>query len=456
MQLGASSTTLREPLIAASAENSIRARAPCAVAALIAATASVALLLGYATELGSYPTDVVSDAPRLHRISLRKLARTPRLEALASPQAAARSWAPDAAIATTTLATDGAPAAVTLRDFQDAQYYGSIGLGTPPQEFQVVFDTGSANLWVPSAKCKFGLENLPCLLHSKYESRKSSTYESDGRPFAIRYGSGSMSGFISHDILTVGGLTLANASFAEATSEPGLAFAISKFDGIFGMAYPPLSVGQIPPIFQQLVAAGAIDRAVFSFYLSKDPDGEPGGELLLGGVDDKYYDGDLHYAPVTRKAYWQFELGGITLGGHKVKAAPSAIADTGTSLLVGPTDEVKALVAKLGLDSDGGAQSPVGALGGQHAVPCEKAASLPPLAFEINGKTFELSGEEYVLRMELFGETSCLLGILALDIPKPAGPLWILGDVFLSKYYTVFDFEEDRVGFATAKRPAAS
>ena len=89
-------------------------------------------------------------------------------------------------------------------------------------------------------------------------------------------------------------------------------------------------------------------------------------------------------------------------------------------------------------------------------MPCEKAASLPPLAFEINGKTFELSGEEYVLRMELFGETSCLLGILALDIPKPAGPLWILGDVFLSKYSTVFDFEEDRVGFATAKRPAAS
>ena len=127
--------------------------------------------------------------------------------------------------------------------------FAEIGIGTPPQTFKVVLDTGSSNLWVPSSKCT----SIACFLHAKYDSTSSSTYKENGTSFEIRYGSGSLSGFVSSDTLDFAGMKVKDQLFAEATEEPGLAFAFGRFDGILGMGYDTISVNHITPPFYSLI-----------------------------------------------------------------------------------------------------------------------------------------------------------------------------------------------------------
>jgi len=239
--------------------------------------------------------------------------------------------------------------------------------------------------------------------------------------------------------VTLGAVTVKGVEFAEAYKEPGAAFIAAKFDGILGFGYPQISVNGMTPFFQAALNSGAIKEAKFAFSLAKDATATSGGELTLGGVDSTKYTGDFTYTPVTTKGYWQFALDKVTLGGDSVSSATKAIADTGTSLLAIPKDQVAAITAKL----PGLTKMPTG----QYTVDCSKVSSMPTLTFTIAGKDFALEGSEYVLKVE----TECLLGIMGIDVPPPRGPLWILGDVFLRKYYTVFDYGGNQLGFATAK-----
>nr|GLL23013.1 cyprosin-like [Ipomoea trifida] len=433
---------------------------------------------------------------------------------------------------------------IALKNYMDAQYFGEIGIGSPPQTFTVIFDTGSSNLWVPSAKCYF---SVACYFHSKYKSRNSNTYKKNGTSAAIRYGTGSISGFFSQDSVKIGGLIVKDQDFIEATKEPGITFVAAMFDGILGLGFQEISVGAAVPVWYNMVNQGLVKEPVFSFWMNRNVQDKEGGEIVFGGVDADHFKGAHTYVPVTQKGYWQFDMGDVLVDGKTTGYCAdgcSAIADSGTSLLAGPTaviaqinheigasgvisQECKSVVANYGktildmllsevapkmicseiglcasdstwdasmiiesvVDKNNEASSGLGddmchlcrmavvwmesklkqnqteekildyidqlcdrlpSPMGESSVDCTNLASMPRISFTIGGKSFELTPDEYVLQVGKGAVSQCISGFIALDVPPPRGPLWILGDVFMGRYHTVFDYGKMRVGFAEA------
>ncbi|KAF8195852.1 endopeptidase [Mycena galopus ATCC 62051] len=322
---------------------------------------------------------------------------------------------------------------VPLSNFMNAQYFAEIQLGSPPQSFKVILDTGSSNLWVPSTSCT----SIACFLHAKYDSKSSTTYKENGTTFSIQYGSGSMEGFVSNDVLAIGDIKIPKQDFAEATKEPGLAFAFGKFDGILGLAYDTISVNGIVPPFYSMIDQGLIDEPVFSFRIGSSE--EDGGEAVFGGIDHSAYTGKLQYVPVRRKAYWEVELEAVTFGDDVLELENTGAAiDTGTSLIALPTDIAEMLNAQIGATKS---------WNGQWTVDCAKVPSLPDLSFTFGGNKYPLKGSDYILEVQ----GTCMSSFTGMDINLPGGSLWIIGDVFLRKYYTVYDLGRDAVGFAPSK-----
>jgi cathepsin D len=330
---------------------------------------------------------------------------------------------------------NGSPVPVPVHNFMDAQYYGPITVGTPPQKFDVIFDTGSSNLWVPSSQCK------NCGLKPKYRSSASSTYKANGTRFHIQYGSGPVDGFLSGDSVGWGGMTVRSQLFAEITDVSGLgmAFLVGKFAGILGMGWRSISVDAVPTVFEGLLAQRLIDQPIFSFYLSSTSGQD--GELLLGGVNPNHYTGSMTWVPLVSETYWEVALDNLLMGGKQVSSAKFAVMDTGTSILAGPSADVANIAKAVGA-------TPFPLNPKEYTIDCGKIPSLPLLQVVLGGRAFNLTGADYVVNA---GQGVCLFGMLGIDIPAPRGPLWIMGDIFLRKYYVAFDWGQERVGIATAK-----
>ncbi|XP_058556922.1 renin isoform X2 [Neofelis nebulosa] len=329
---------------------------------------------------------------------------------------------------------------VVLTNYLDTQYYGEIGIGTPPQTFKVIFDTGSANLWVPSTKCS--PLYTACEIHSLYDSSESSSYMENGTAFTIRYGSGKVKGFLSQDEVTVGGITVTQ-TFGEVTELPLIPFMLAKFDGILGMGFPAQAVGGVTPVFDHILSQGVLKEDVFSVYYSRNSH-LLGGEVVLGGSDPQYYQGNFHYVSVSKTGSWQIKMKGVSVRSATLVCEEGCmvVVDTGASYISGPTSSLRLLMETLGAKE----LSP-----NEYVVNCKQVPALPDISFHLGGRAYTLTSADYVLKDSYGDDGLCTLALHGLDVPPPTGPVWVLGSSFIRKFYTEFDRHNNRIGFALAR-----
>ncbi|KAI9442983.1 acid protease [Lactarius indigo] len=314
-----------------------------------------------------------------------------------------------------------------LTDANSTLWYGEISVGTPPKTFTVDFDTGSSDLFLPGADC-----GSSCSGHKIYNVSESSTAKDLNKKFELTYGDNStVSGEQYTDTVSIVGLK-ANGQTLGAAGTYSTGFQSDRFaaDGLLGMGFQSLSVYNAAPLFQSLIAQGEVDQQIFSFYLAQQ-----GSELYIGGTNPSHYSGNFTYVPVTTEGYWQVDFDGVWVNGTQVKQNASTIVDTGTTLILGETDGINALFAKI----PGSRQVD----NGLYTIPCDFNT---PISVGFGGKEFSVDPKTFNLGYHDSTSTDCVAGAASDDSLR--GKFWIIGDVFLQNVYTAFDVGNGRVGFA--------
>jgi len=314
-----------------------------------------------------------------------------------------------------------------FKNYDDLLYVGAIDIGTPGQTFYVVFDTGSSNLWIPSKSCR----GVGCANKNKYDHGISSTYKDKGTPLHIEYGTGSMSGYLSIDSVALAGIVVVGQTFGEATSLAPFFYG-QPMDGILGLGYQSIAVGGVVPVFDMMMQQHLLKDNVFSVFLDSFPE-QPEKDkscIIFGGVDESLYTGEFTYVPVSSKTYWQVSISQIFVGNQTLNACSisscNAIIDTGTSIIFGPADVAQKVLHMIGQVQN-----------------CSALDNLPDIGFNLAGVQLRVPPSIYMLNLE----GKCTPGIMG----QVGLPMWILGDSFLRNYYTVFDRNVDRIGFAKTK-----
>ncbi|KZT43237.1 acid protease [Sistotremastrum suecicum HHB10207 ss-3] len=325
---------------------------------------------------------------------------------------------------------------------QDSSYFGSLAIGTPATSFNVILDTGSADLWVASQKCTAGCHNIPT-----FSGTSSSTFKNLSAPFKIQYGSGAAAGYLVQDTVQMAGFEVPSQTFA-VVDQVTTGLLTNPVSGLIGLAFQTIASSQATPLWESLVKSGQWDEPLMSFFLtrfvnvSKANPEEPGGKFTMGYTDPTLYGGEIDYVniPQGQQAYWTLPITSLVVQGQNISiTAGNALAaiDTGTTLIGGPPSIIAEIFAAIP-----GSAAGTGDYQGYFTYPC-KTQVVVQLSF--GGRLWSIAPSDFLLTQLTTEE--CLGAFFQLEMGGDS-PAWIVGDTFLKNVYSVFRFDPPSVGFA--------
>lgn len=326
---------------------------------------------------------------------------------------------------------------VSLKNYKNTQYVGNIEIGNPPQSIPVIFDTGSGNLWVNSSQC-----NSPgCKSHVSYNRDASKSFKKIGLGVEVTFGSGVVEGELNEDIISIGGLEIKDQKFGEIISETGDVFNEGYFSGILGLGYSDMAAYNTVPVMDSIINNKLLETNIMTFFYSYNENTD--GQVTLGHIDSTKYSGEIKYFKLIEKYYWTISIKDILYDGKSLGLCPNnckAIIDTGTTLITGPNDDLNSLLNAIPVDNS-----------------CNNLSQAGDITFIFNTDLgnaynqeveYKISAKEYVANTE--NNTVCRAMMMPLEVPLDHGPAWVLGNVFMQKFYTIFNRDNDSVGFALA------
>lgn len=307
--------------------------------------------------------------------------------------------------------------AVANSDQNDLEYLVQVSIGTPAQNLNLDFDTGSSDLWV------FSTETPNPGSHNLYNpGQSSSSQQLSGETWSITYGDGSSSsGDVYSDVVTVGGLTVQNQA-VESAQQVSSQFSSGDSDGLLGLAFSSLntvSPDQQKTWFDNI--SPNLDSPLFVADLRHDTP----GSYIFGGIPSAA--SSINYTPVDNsQGFWGFST---SVSGQSV----SGIADTGTTLLLLDDSIVNSYYQQV----SGATNDPNQ---GGYVYPCDN--QLPSFSFTVGSGQITIPSS--LMNYGTASGSQCFGGLQS----NGGIGLSIFGDIALKAAYVVFDSGNMQLGWS--------